>query len=350
MTEYLLTLVENDVPEGSSTYDVFSYEPCFLYHATLYAAANRMLADLARYIPKKLDPDAHNRRETFLERAKTCEKTFTERLWMEDRGYYRAAANNEHLFQGGLAGDWISRYTGMEPIIEPGRARSHSLIQHDMLVSAARKRGGNKSAFGGAPLPYNEADLNGKEVPIWLFGVIRYWGYNYIYQSLSYQAFEAIYLGNTAEGLELIKMVYDKVYREGYPWDMSLMGLPGFVYMTHPVMWALFNAFSGAAVDLLSGTLTLSPKTLPGKDTLTIPVFFPRFWLAISWDRVKQSGTVRVLKTFPPDDLEAHRPASLKNGAFVLNELLLTGPDDRVHIVDLKGFRVEEGASFDYSL
>ncbi|MBN1881658.1 MAG: hypothetical protein JW885_05745 [Deltaproteobacteria bacterium] len=350
MTEYLLTLVENNVPEGSSTYDVFSFEPCFLYHATLYAAANRMLADLSRHIPDDLDPDIVNHRAAFIERAKACEETLTERLWMADKGYFRAAADNEHLFQGGLAGDWICRYAGLHPVIEPNRARSHSLIQHDILVKAAKERGKNRTSFGGAPLPYNEAGLDKKEVPIWLFGVIRFWGYNYIYQALSYQAFEAIYLGNTAEGLELIKMVYDKVYREGYPWDMNLMGLPGFVYMTHPVMWALFNALTGAAMDVLTGTLTLSPKALPGKTSLTLPVFFPRFWLAVSWDEVKQSGTVRVLKTFPADDLTKQRPVSLRDGAFVLNELILTGRDDRTRTIDLGGFMIEEGAGFDFSL
>ena len=350
MTEYLLTLVESDVPEGCSTYDVFSFEPCFLYHATLYAAANRMLADLAQHIPAELDPNAADRRAIFLERAERCERTFNEKLWIESEGYFRAAADNEHLFQGGLAGDWISRYAGIGPIIEPRRARSHSLMQHDMLVNTAKVRGKNKTGFGGAPLPYNEAGLDGKEVPIWLFGIIRFWGYNYIYQALSYQAFEAIYLGNVSEGLELIEMVYDKVYREGYPWDMNLMGLPGFVYMTHPVMWALFNALSGAAVDLLTGRLTLSPKPLPGEESLAVPVFFPRFWLAVSWDDVKKSGNVRVLKTFPTDDLSDNPPVSLKNGVCVLNELILTSPDDRTRTIDLKDFRVEEGASFDFSL
>ena len=350
MTEYLLTLVTDDVPEGSSTYDVFSFEPCFLYHATLYAAANRMLADLAQYIPREVDPDAHSRRAIFLGRAERCEGTFNERLWMADKGYYKASAENEHLFQGGLAGDWISRYTGMEPIIAPARARSHSLMQHDILVTSAKDRGKNKSAFGGAPLPYNEAGLDRKEVPIWLFGVIRFWGYNYIYQALSYQAFEAIYLGNISEGLDLIKMVYDKVYREGYPWDMNLMGFPGFVYMTHPVMWALFNALSGAAVDLLSGRLSLAPKPLPGETSLSVPVFFPRFWLAVTWDEVKQSGSIRVLKTFSPKDLSENQPTSFQKGGYVLNELVLTGPDDHARSIDLKGFKIKEGAGFDFSL
>lgn len=349
MSDYLTTLVKDDVPEGSSTYDVFAYEPCFLYNATLYVAANRMLAELSRHIPSEVDGNAETREEIFTERGDNAFKTYNERLWQGDSGYFKVSAKNENLFQGGLAGDWIARYSGMSPVVEPKKALSHSLWQDKILVDASLSCGKMRVNFGGRPLPYNEATIEGKEIPLKMFGIKKIFGANYIYQAISYQAFESIYLGNVKEGIKLIKMVYDKVYEEGYPWDMNLMGLPGFVYMTHPVMWAFFNAMSGGALDLLTGTIYLAPRLFSDMDKLKMPVFFPNFWLSVDYDRVKRVGMVKVIKVIKDAVELKERPESMKNN-IVLSRLVLNGEDDEIKKIELGGFIVKEGASFPFSM
>jgi non-lysosomal glucosylceramidase len=349
MSEYLLTLVVDDVPEGSSTYDVFVYEPCFLYHATLYAAALEMLAELSRHIPKRVDPRAESRGKAFYRRAARAYDAYNRKLWLPERSHFAASENNDHLFGGGLAGDWIARYAGLRPVVDPARARSHSMWQDRLLVQAAAAQVSMRTAFGGRPLPFNEATHEGKEVPLDFFGIRKIYGANYIYQAISYQAFAAIYLGNVAEGLSLIEMVYDKVWEEGYPWDMNLEGLPGFVYMTHPVMWAFFNAMTGAALDLLTGTLWLAPKAFPGKDRLTLPVFFPHFWLGVTYDRREHNGAISVLKVFKDIIDLKEKPASFVGDKIVLKRLVLTRPDDTIKETDMGRFAVAEGNSYAFT-
>ncbi len=349
MNDYLLNLVEDNVPEGSSTYDIFAYEPCFLYHATLFVAASRMLADLAVYIPEDIDPDAKERIRGFNQAAGAAYKTFNEKLWREDEGYFRINVGNDNLFQGGLAGDWISRYTGMPTVVDAGRARSHTKKQDVLLVEASMNCKDPKTTFGALPLPFNEADLNGNEIPLNFFDTETRYCYNYIYQTVSYQAMESIYLGNVEEGLKCIKMIYDKVYREGYPWDMNLLGLPGYVYMTHPVMWAFFNAMTGAALDLLDGTLYLAPKTLSGRDELRLPVFFPHFWLSVKYNAETGTGEVKVIKVMDGVKL-GKASASFKDGGIFLKRLVLTNDDDTLREVSLDDFEVRQGNSFRFSM
>ncbi|MFW6067653.1 MAG: GH116 family glycosyl-hydrolase [Myxococcota bacterium] len=316
MAEYLERLKIDGVPEGASTYDIFVYEPCFLYTATLYVATNEMLADLAELLPIEIEPDPTGRAALFQRRAEEARAVIDRRLWNAERGYYRVCAGKNTLFQGGLAGDWISRLSGLPPAVPADRARSHSGWQHRALVEGARRAGSLPVRFGGRPLPFNEATEDGKEVPLRLFKVQEKRAFNYIYQAVAYQALEAIYLGRVEDGLDTIRMVYDKAYAEGYPWDMNLVGLPGFVYMTHPVMWALFHALTGAALDLCRGRLHLAPKPLPGDAELRCPVFFPGVWLGVRYDAEAASGEVRVL----------HTTSMLPEGSRI-REVVLEGPD-----------------------
>lgn len=339
MSEYLERLKIDGIPEGASTYDIFVYEPCFLYTATLYVASNEMLADLAELLPRDAEPDASGRAEMFRRRAAEAREVLERRLWNDSKGYYRVCADKETLFQGGLAGDWVSRLAGLPAAVPADHARSHADWQHRTLVEGARRAGTPRIRFGGRPLPFNEATEAGDEVALRMFNVKKKHSFNYIYQAVAYQGFEAIYLGRVEEGLDLVRMVYEKAYAEGYPWDMNLVGLPGHVYMTHPVMWAVFHAFTGAALDLCRKTLHLAPKTLPGRTELRCPVFFPGVWLGVTYDAEARRGSVRVLHTTP----------SCPEGA-VLDRLVLTDSNDQVHERDLSGALLRPGATFDFEL
>jgi len=349
MRTYLLSLVEDHVPEACSTYDVFVYKPCFLYAATLFAATNLMLADLARHVPAEKDPEASRKAQEFLEQAEATCRTIEEKLWNEEKGFYRVCESRDTIFQGGLAGDWIARLAGLQPVLPLERARSHSRWQSRVLVDAAKGGELVSGPFAGRPLPYNEATPEGKRVDLKLLKRFKL-RINYIYQVVSHQALEAIYLGRVEEGLDCIRMIYEKAYEEGYPWDMSLFGMPGFVYMTHPVMWGLFYAMTGAAVDLLARTIRLAPKTFPGSDTLRLPVFFPLFWLAVEYTRSTGQGSVRVLKVVGNSNSSGKGSAQSGNEAVKLEKLILTREDGTTREQDLNGFVVEEGAAFTFSM
>jgi hypothetical protein len=100
----------------------------------------------------------------------------------------------------------------------------------------------------------------------------------YIWQVLSYQAMEHIYLGQVEMGLRVIKLIYDRIYEKGNVWSADLMGSGNAIYMTNTVIWAVLNALTGAALDVPRGLLTLSPQKLPGQMETRIPICFPRFW------------------------------------------------------------------------
>jgi hypothetical protein len=308
-----------------------------------------MLADLAGHISPEVDPRAPERAKTFLERAEAACRTFNEKLWNREKGYFKVCESKDTIFQGGLAGDWIARLAGMRPVVVPERARSHALWQDRVLVEAARGTRLASGKFVGKPLPFNEATPDGEKVRLKMLGFLKL-DVNYIYQVISHQAFEAIYLGHVRRGLECIQMIYDKAYEEGYPWEMSLFGLPGFVYMTHPVMWGFFNAMTGAALDLPKRTLYLAPKVFPESTILRLPVFFPLFWLALEYDSVKREGAVRVIKVITRDPQSGGAPGHERNGRITLDRLVLTRSDDTVKELELGGFIVEEGAAFPFSL
>ena len=348
MSDYLESLVKDHIPEACSTYDVFVYKPCFLYAATLYVATQEMLASLAERIPDHVDADAPLRAALFRDRASQARETLNRKLWNADRGFYRVCESRDTIFQGGLAGDWVARYSGLPPVVPPDRARSHARWQDRVLVRTAMKKGSLASgSFVGRPLPWNEATPEGRQVPLNVFGRYKL-DVNYIYQVVSHQAFEAIYLGLVCEGLACLEMIYEKVYEEGYPWDMSLFGLPGFVYMTHPVMWALPNALTGAALDLPARTLYLSPRFLPGRESLRVPVFFPRFWLAVHCDKKTGQGSVRVLKRLEAADPSGGIPEDPQ--VPVLDRLILNRGEASEREVPMEEFRILEGSTFFYCL
>ncbi|MGW8323941.1 MAG: hypothetical protein ACWGSD_20565, partial [Thermodesulfobacteriota bacterium] len=270
-------------------------------------------------------------------------------LWNEEKGFYRVCESKDTIFQGGLAGDWIARLAGLLPVVPPARARSHSEWQSRVLVEAAKGKQLASGPFVGRPLPYNEATPEGKRVDMRILKRFHLRN-NYIYQVVSHQALEAIYLGRVEQGLDCIRMIYDKAYEEGYPWDMSLFGMPGFVYMTHPVMWGLFYAMTGAAVDLLTRTLYLSPKTFPESDTLRLPVFFPLFWLAVEYKSSTRQGSVRVLKVVEGGRSSEKGCDRSRDEALTLEKLVLTRDDDTTREVDLNGFVVEQNARFTFTV
>jgi hypothetical protein len=148
------------------------------------------------------------------------------------------------------------------------------------------------------PLIYREADTEGNETPVRVL-FRKKSNVNNPWQTLAYQAFEAIYLNRVDDGLDIIKKIWEKGYYEGFPWDMDHWGWEkNHIYMTHPVMWAVLNALSGASYNGFEKALIISPRLIPNRSKLEIPLFFPDFWLMMNYIEKTGEITFRVIKAF----------------------------------------------------
>jgi hypothetical protein len=69
-------------------------------------------------------------------------------------------------------------------------------------------------------------------------------------------------------------------------------------YMTNTTTWAVLNALAGSTVNMDEQTLFLNPKTIANAETLEVPLFYPHFWLWLTYNRKERLAKVRVVKTF----------------------------------------------------
>jgi hypothetical protein len=281
--DYLDSICVAGVPEGGHTYDIWEwqFEGSFIYAATIYLAALRCLVDLA----EELEPE---QAAIYAGRLARCMDRVESKLWSEDHGYYKSTPANGNVFCGAMAGDWASRYAGLEPVVKRAKAQRHMRLSHTVLIKGARAKAAKKGTLSH---PWSVAGPDGREFryfhPMTLLE-LRESGidhYVYIWQVLSYQAMEHIYLGQVEMGFDIIRMIYERFYRLGHVWSAHLLGGPISVYMTHPVIWALPNALTGAALDVPRATLKLAPQMLPGQEQSTLPVYFPGFWGLLTYNR-----------------------------------------------------------------
>jgi uncharacterized protein (DUF608 family) len=298
--EYLDGLAARGVPEGGTTYDVWDFPGVFAYTATLHLAALRAMADLAA----EVEP---GRMGLYVERAVACARRLDE-LW-DARGFFRTTVAHDTIFTAALAGDWAARYAGLAPVVDVDRAASHLRHQHRVLVAEAART----AAGRWRPLPRAEARLDGTPVTHPMAGAFPAGEeMTYVWQVLSYQAMEQIYVGLVDDGLETMRMVYDRIWYDGNAWSAGLRGSGESIYMTHPVAWAALNALTGAALDVPRRTLFLSPRTARDMPALACPFFFPPFWAWLDWDPAHGRADVEVLRTFGDPiaiDRIVHRPA-----------------------------------------
>lgn len=314
MMEFLERASLDGIPEGITTYDYAYYRPHFIYTAGLQLATLKMMIFLGNQLLKfsaSQDPSRHllngpstdrtniqNLLAEYQQRYELCSETMETRLWMKE-GYYRTCGPKNTVFTSALAGDWIMRYAGLSPVFEYTKAHSHANWQQHLLVDSHDiiSKKGKKSR----PLVYRETDLEGNEILVKDNLFVLESQVNNPWQVLGFMAFEWIYLGKEDAGLAVVKRIWEKGYYEGYPWDMDHWGFPGHIYMSHPVMWAIFNALTGMSLDLLNHTLTISPRPSPNllkEGEMKIPVFFPTVWFWFSYEVLSSRVFIEVLRSF----------------------------------------------------
>jgi hypothetical protein len=279
-------LAPRGVPEGGTTYDVWDFPGAFVYTATLYLATLATMADVASY----RDPALVDR---YRERRRRCARRMDDDLW-NSRGYFQTTETRDTIFTAALAGDWAARRAGLAPVVDPARATSHLRHQHRVLVAEPLRLAAGRFH----PMPRAEARFDGTPVvhPL-AAGLPEGDDLTYVWQVLSYQAMEQIYVGEVAAGLETLRMVWDRIWHAGNAWGAGLQGNADSVYMTHPVAWAVLDALTGAALDVPARTLHLSPRVDGDVAALRCPFFFPSFWARLEW-RPGAPAEVEILRTF----------------------------------------------------
>jgi len=263
------------IPEGGSTYD-YEHVPrgAYVFTASVYLGALRAAAEMARVMN---DPQPYD--DLFLRvQQKTIERLYDRKLgtFIKWRG---GDQKIENTFVAALAGDWLMRLTGLEPIFPP-----------DICASTLRETLA-RHAKSFRPIPPMEVTPNGKVHTQICF----------VLQHEPYLGCEAIYQGYVDDGLDVIQRVYEAAWELNWsPWDCSLNyesphGRQSWLltYMTATATWHVLPALAGLTLDLGAGELHFRPRT-----AYHGPVFFPTFWGWLDCDEGR--ATVRVLKVIKP--------------------------------------------------
>lgn len=284
--DYLESIAPKGVPEGGTTYDIWDFPGIFVYTATLYAATLSAMADLAEGIEPARAGAYRERRAVAARRL--------EALW-DERGFYRTTEDRDTIFTAALAGDWAARYAGLDPVVPHERAASHLEHQHRVLLEAAIEEAHGQFRA----LPRSEASFDGAEIKHRLGeGLPAGESMTYLWQVLSYQTFPQIYVGQVEPALRAIHAIYDRLWREGNIWSAGLRGNDESIYMTHPVLWGVLDALTGAALDVPRRTLHLGPRSGGEIGRLRCPFFLPGAWAVLDYDPPGNDVTVDVVRSF----------------------------------------------------
>ncbi len=272
----------DEIPEGGSTYD---YEPmplgAFIYNASCYLSALRAASDLA------IIQNSPALKRKYNNKFNRVQKSVMENLWNGAFFIKMVKKNGEKIpnsFIAQLAGDWLARLCASGSIFDPEVADS---TMREIL---------RRHVHAFSPVPPMEVTPDGTLTTKACF----------ILQHEPYVGCEAINLGYTDDGLDVIRRVFEVGWSlNKNPWRQSLAarapeGVMGGLtcYMTNPTTWHVFNALSGTTLDLPQKTLYISPKIGKTIPELHIPIFFSRFWLWMDYNPGKNILKLKVLKTF----------------------------------------------------
>ena len=87
--------------------------------------------------------------------------------------------------------------------------------------------------------------------------------------------------------------------RIGLSWSQNLWN-PGLItYVAAPVSWFITDVMAGSALHVANATLYLSPLVTPSDgDSITLPLFYPRFWARVEVVQSVKSLRLVITRTF----------------------------------------------------
>lgn len=272
----------DQIPEGGSTYDYEEPAPgAFCYTASCYLGALRA-AEAAAYAMN----DAASAKQ-YSEQFVKSQQSMVSRLWNGEYFMKRRAgdAATSSSFVAAMAGDWLTRLSGLAPTMPDDLAVSATASIIRRHVNAFR------------PVPPMEVSPAGTLVTNQCF----------LLQDEPYIGCQAIYRGMPDAGLDVLSRVYEVAFNKNKnPWDQSLnytaptgeqRGLRS--YITSPATWHALHALAGFSLNLPERTLYLNPQVPTSMNgQLHIPIFSPVFWGWLDYNAHTQTGSFRILKVF----------------------------------------------------
>jgi uncharacterized protein (DUF608 family) len=273
------------IPEGGNTYD-YEKAPAgmFIYNASCYLGALQTSIELARVMKDK----AFGR--TLEARFAIARDSVIKHLWngsffikWKD---HAAKTRNSNSFIASLAGDWLVRLIGLEatlpfPIVK--KNLEYVLDRHVAKQSM---------------VPPMEVDAKGKPAVY----------ASYILQHDPYLGMESIYAGMADAGIEVLRRNFEAVWIKnhvGWNLPLSFNAITGrqimlYTYMTATSAWHVFNALAGSTLDLSDNALYLNPQTFGNAKKIELPLWYPGFWLWLTYNASSGRATIKVIKVFKP--------------------------------------------------
>ncbi len=202
------------------------------------------------------------------------------------------------MFSGAMAGQFISRYSGLGDIVPFDQFVSH---MKTFLVTSIQKTNDYY-----APKVYNirtDQNLDMTASSCWPFYLDSYGG------------MAAIQAGYLADGLTVLYHTMRVHLNLGYMWSQNLW-TPGYAtYMTAPVSWFLNDVLAGSALDVPTGALTLGPSCVASVgigvgDELRVTLYYPKYWAEIKYCPAEGVFTYTITKTFYD---EGEQPIAISN-------------------------------------
>ncbi len=279
-----------NIPNYNTTYDDYSHPEILIFSGIVYLNMLDIAAQIAT-INNEPAAAADFRAQYAL--------TYTDvqKLYVDkgDAGFYPFGSSALYIssnkasgeikdgvmFSGAMAGQFISRYSGDGDIVP-----FDSFVKHmkEFITTSVQQTG---DYF--APKVFDIREGIGLDNP-----GSRCWPF---YLD-SYGAMAAIQAGYVEDGFEIMEHTQLVHFRSGYTWTQNLWN-PGYsTYMTAPVVWFVNDVLAGSSINVPQKTLTLGPTTVPGTNKLVTPLYYPKYWATLTYDKDSGAASYKIIKTF----------------------------------------------------
>lgn len=286
------------IPNYNTTYDDYKHPEILIFSGTVYLNMLDIAAMWAAHM-------GDTTRQASYEASYALTWNDVDKLYVSYDGsawgpFYAFGSDNEFLtsdgqsgnvrsevmFSGAMAGEFMSRYSGLGDIVP-----FEQFVQH---MGVFLRSSVQKSNDYFAPKVYNirtEQDMDNSGSRCWPFYLDSYGG------------MAAIQAGYVEDGLEILQHTMLVELRQGYMWTQNLWN-PGYsTYMTAPVSYFIGDVLAGSAIDFTTGTLTLGPTAIASDDvglgeSLKVTLYYPKFWATVDYRPNDGVFTYSVIKTF----------------------------------------------------
>lgn len=310
----------SSIPVGPTTYDDFVHPPLYSYYAGVwlttlkaYEAAGQAVgdADIVSWARERF-----NRSQ-----KETIEKLWTGRFFAYGCEPDGSKQLDNVLFTGQLAGQFLSRYCGWGDVFPMEMVKASFISQCKVSLSQTPDYYANKVW-----------DMNLNR------GIDNSGSQCWPFYLESYTALTGMQAGFYGDAMDIMRHIQLVHLRKGWTWTQNLWNPGAITYMTAPVTWFSTDVLAGAGVHIAKKELRLSP-IITSEETISIPLYYPSFWLMVKADPKTKSLSLEVLKKYGKEPVSFKTIVSEPAGV----------PTSEQQRIDIKEFSIEEGKTLDLS-